>query len=512
MDVPQLKLLAGRIRALLQEAEIPVSYNQALDLSGALAGVRNWPEVQAFPTRLAASHLDLQAATRLSNRLQRQFGLAREAQELLQALRPPGAADEVAAHTHIWPAGPRPGVYITTEQTHIDALLARYDEATDGELVYAEDAASRWHSAIDLGEHGLWSSGMQRVASGTLVVLGPLDLNQQSWESVGQRLEYACLDADLHGHRVAVLLQTQTPQTLHHDVDLLVRERQPDGADNCPMLLGDVTADGELAPRQPFAPPSPAPTWPSREAATGTFPQPALPHLQRALQRRSTGIILLGSPAGGDNWAGDLVDALLPLTDFAGPAARIRPRDRSTPAKDWDVPPGIAQLPFLPSVQAAYSLGYRRMVVHPAYTSEEVIERYADDVLFIGAAYGGLVDEVYLSGNRLSRYENLAAGLDYVVAILAVTPLKTPKVDTALLDMFVPAGPLAPTEDVFEAVQNILVEDRCLRADEQLTALLEQGVTPAEVRQAIPRGKWVGQLLDEVAKARRRAKPTLAKP
>jgi hypothetical protein len=71
MDVQQLKLLAGRIRDLLERANVTVTHNQALDLSGALVGLRNWPEVQAFPTRIAAADLDLAAAGRLAHRLHR---------------------------------------------------------------------------------------------------------------------------------------------------------------------------------------------------------------------------------------------------------------------------------------------------------------------------------------------------------------------------------------------------------------------------------------------------------
>jgi len=43
---------------------------------------------------------------------------------------------------HIWSGGPRPGVNITTEQKHINALLAAYVEATDGALMYAKRAGS----------------------------------------------------------------------------------------------------------------------------------------------------------------------------------------------------------------------------------------------------------------------------------------------------------------------------------------------------------------------------------
>jgi hypothetical protein len=45
-----------------------------------------------------------------------------------------------------------PGVYLTTSQDAIDALLEIYEDATDGAVVYAERAGNRWDSSIDLGE------------------------------------------------------------------------------------------------------------------------------------------------------------------------------------------------------------------------------------------------------------------------------------------------------------------------------------------------------------------------
>ena len=54
MDIQQLKLLAGCIRTLLQQANHSLGHNQSLDLIGALPGLRKWPEVMAFLDRVAA--------------------------------------------------------------------------------------------------------------------------------------------------------------------------------------------------------------------------------------------------------------------------------------------------------------------------------------------------------------------------------------------------------------------------------------------------------------------------
>ncbi len=41
MDMPQLKLLAGRVRGLLEQRDVSVGHSEALDLVAALPGLRN---------------------------------------------------------------------------------------------------------------------------------------------------------------------------------------------------------------------------------------------------------------------------------------------------------------------------------------------------------------------------------------------------------------------------------------------------------------------------------------
>lgn len=495
MDVQQLKLLAGRIRDLLAQANVTVNHSQALDLSGALVGLRNWPEVQAFPSRVSAAQLDLAGTSRLAHRLHRKHGLELSAQELLEALHSE-AAQEGDDLPQVWPTGPRPGVYITMEQSHIDALLAAYEEATDGALVYAEDAGRHWETSINLGDNGLWSNGLDTVPSGTLLVLGPYDLNQQSWDDTSSRIETACLKAQAYGHRVAVLLETETPETLFHDVDLMVRLREPDGDDAHEALLGIVGESGELVQRDPFVDPLPSPAPPKTEASLQAIPAHALTRLREALEQHPTGLLLLGSSELTEHRAVELVNAALVLTDFAGPAARIRPRNRSTPEKDWQVPEALKRLPFLPSVQSAYSLGYRRMVVDPAYTDEELLDLYGDEVLFIAGNYGGSVEDVFLSGIQRRRYEECEKALKQHIAILAVTPVKTAKLDLQLIDMYVPNGEWVPKDDKFDAVLETLRVHRCLKSDEMLEQLLQSGkVAPATLKKALPRVQWVSQYL-----------------
>ncbi|WP_454914442.1 hypothetical protein [Variovorax gossypii] len=86
MDLPTLKLLAARVRGLLEQSHHRIGHNQALDLIAALPGLRNWPEVKAFPDRVAACQLDEVSATRLGTQLKYRFGLDMAAPSLLSSL------------------------------------------------------------------------------------------------------------------------------------------------------------------------------------------------------------------------------------------------------------------------------------------------------------------------------------------------------------------------------------------------------------------------------------------
>src|SRR5690606_22438861 len=148
------------------------------------------------------------------------------------------------------PSGPAPGVYLTTDQDAINALLAVYEEATDGEIIYAERAGGHWPGSVDLGDYGLWS--LQRVPSGTLIVVGPIELNQQYWQNSAERIQMACLTAQVNGHRVAVLVNTPTPDRICEDAQLMVRSCE-NYEDEDEALAGTVSAAGELVSRRPFS-------------------------------------------------------------------------------------------------------------------------------------------------------------------------------------------------------------------------------------------------------------------
>ena len=290
MDVPQLKRLAGLVRGLLEQHDVSVGHSQSLDLIAALPGLRNWPEVSAFPDRVAACELNANSTGRLAHRLRSKHAVEFSSQRLVEALSPPGTTDNAAA-PQVWPSGPASGVYVTTSQGAINALLRRYEDATDGELVYAEAAGSDWEGAIDLGEYGLSSNGLARVPSGTLIVVGPLELNQESWANSGNKLEWACMRAMYEGHRVAVLINTPQPALMFKDIELALRQVAPPKDDGYLMLAGVVSDDGELRRRVPFVQGVDLPAAGSTRAPTDALPVGVIELLAERLKQHSTGVL-----------------------------------------------------------------------------------------------------------------------------------------------------------------------------------------------------------------------------
>lgn len=247
MDTQQLKVFAERLRAYLERHNLTLKHGQALDLIAAIPGLRNWPEVNAFPARVSAAQWDSNSADRLAKRIAKQHGLILPGDQLHQTLEP-----VAASVLKVWPDGPVPGMYVTTSQKAIDAAIARYEAATDGALLYAEDAGRSSEAAIDLGEYGLFSRGMDRLPSGTLVVVGPVPLTQESWSDNKDRLNTAANLAYSSSLRVVVLAETPLPENLHSDIDLLLRP-DDEGLNSDPVdVLGIVTESGDLQVVQPF--------------------------------------------------------------------------------------------------------------------------------------------------------------------------------------------------------------------------------------------------------------------
>ncbi len=502
MDVPQLKLLAGSLRGLLDQRGVSVVHGQALDLIAAVPGLRNWPEVMAFRDRVAACRLDVSTASRLAFRVVKRHQLELSPEELVQALNPPGA-DRPRRVPQVWPGGPDPGVYVTTSADAISALLRSYEEATDGELVYAERAGNHWEGAIDLGDNGLWSNGLDRVASGTLLVLGPLELTQQDWDESASTLEMACLRALNSGHRVAVLVNTPAPELMFKDLEAMVQAVQPEGEDYETALLGVVTDAGDLERLQPFAKPVAAPRAAAYIPDLSALPPEVVPMLEQALRSRTSGLLALGSNIIQDHWAIELVNAVLPLTEHLGPAARIKPRNRSTPSKDWLVPDAVKALPMLPSIESAYDHGFRRMVVGSFYTKAEVMLRYADEVLFVTGCHGNAAADVFLGACRGSgRWEEVDI-LSKTVALLGVSRIDTKSLPLLVPDLFIPAGVAPSGKPKLEELIEYLNGNRLLRWEDGLEAALgSKKVSVSALKKAFERDHAVKDFLSSRQRTR----------
>lgn len=472
MEILQLKQLAALVRARLEESTIKITHGQALDAIAAIPGLRNWPEVQAFPSRVHTAELDLDAMNRLAYRLDKKYGYRVRAQDMLTVLQP-SPSKTPAVVPQIWPAGPRAGVYLATDLQAIQALVERYDDATDGALLYAENVGIDFENSIDLGEYGLWSNGLTRAPSGTLIVVGPIKLDQQSWRDAGERIEMACLTAVNGGHRVAILLDTPAPDDLAADVALLAREPSHDDLDM--SIVGWVAPDGELTAggvwrewRSPAIVPA--------VATTDLLPSNVTALLEKALDDRVNGILAFGSSVINENPGFELLEGALALTDHLGPAARIMSRHRSTMAKFDLVPHAVAQLPFLPSVESAHAQGYRRFVVDPNYTRGETFARFQGDSMFLVATYAPDVEGVVMALARRRSHSDWVALLEHLIAAVAITPLTFSAGKTALCDVYVNTGQHVLVDATDDTVLDIPVERRAIRNEDQIAVWLAEGI------------------------------------
>lgn len=482
MDTQKLKVFAGRLRAYLERHSLTLKHGQALDLVAAIPGLRNWPEVNAFPARVAAAQWDNHSADRLAQRIAKQHVLSLPVDELRQALEP-----QVISSLKVWPDGPIPGVYVTTSQEAIDTAIARYEAATDGALLYAEEAGRSSEAAIDLGEYGLFSRGMDRLPSGTLVVVGPLPLTQESWGDNKDRLNAAANLADSSSLRVVVLVETPLPENLHSDIDLLLRP-DDEGLDSEPVdVLGVVTESGDLQVMQPFVQRRLAPQEAQHFTTDQCLPQALEDALRQAVANRPYGIIVLGITPG-DTQRKALLEAVLPLTEHAGPAVRVQPTFRPGYGKD-DSPlsPHFEGIPIFPSIESAYAHGYRRMVIESSHHGAgEAIARYVHDVCFLIRSYSTEVASAWMSS--LPAQIDKPNALDVVTAILCAADVPTKAGTVTICDAYIGGESPAPGDDDIDRLAEHMEAHRTVRWQEQLDALLTTGsVTQAQVKKALRR-------------------------
>lgn len=495
MDTQKLKVFAERLRAYLERQNLSLKHGQALDLIAAIPGLRNWPEVNAFPARVAVAQWDSQSADRLAGRIAKLHTLTLPADELLQALEPVTAV----AALKVWPDGPVPGVYVTTSQEAIDAAIARYEAASEGALLYAERAGRSGSATIDLGEYGLFSAGMDRLPSGTLVVVGPLPLTQESWSDNKDRLNVAASLAHSSSLRIAVLVETPLPENLHSDIDLLLRP-DDEPIDSEPVdVLGIVTTAGDLQVVQPFVQRRLAPSEAQHFATDQRLPQVLEDALKQAVAQRPYGVIVLGITPG-DTQRKVLLEAVLPLTEHAGPAARIQPTFSPGYGKDSSpLSPHFQGLPVFPSIESAYASGYRRMVLESSsHAAAEAIARHAHEVCFLLRSWSTEVEGAWMSS--LPDHMDKPNALDVVTAILCVADVPVKSGMLAICDAYVGEASPAPADSDVDRLAEHMVEHRAVRWEDQLDALLaSKQVTPAQAKKALRRHNVEAHLVSKAA-------------
>ena len=233
------------------------------------------------------------------------------------------------------------------------------------------------------------------------------------------------------------------------------------------------------------------------------IPRTTLGPLREELASRTCGMVLFGASRITEHTAYETLAAALALTEHAGPAARIMPRHRGTPAKDWMVPEPIKQLSSLPSIESAYAQGYRRMLVDAHYTQGDAWLDY-DDVLFMGATYGHDVMEVAL--NLVARSgQREARALQRIVAVLRVLHIEGKKGPAFASDLFIRGDATGPIGTEWSEFEEFLRSHRVVRWDDELSALLDVGAaTMVSVKRSDPRNRYLGEFFAR-HKARTRA-------
>ncbi|MEG3807003.1 hypothetical protein DBT53_004390, partial [Aerococcus mictus] len=482
MDTQKLKVFAERLRAYLERYNLTLKHGQTLDLIAAIPGLRNWPEVNAFPAQVSTARWDSHSADRLAKRIGKLHSLILPIDELQQGLEP-----IVANDLNVWTDGPVPGVYVTTSQEGIDAAIAKYEAATNGALLYAEDAGRSSDAAIDLGEHGLFSHGMDRLPSGTLVVVGPLPLTQESWGDNKDRLNVAANLAYSSSLRFAVLVKTPLPENMHSDIDLLLRP-DDEGLDSEPVdVLGVVTESGDLQVVQPFVQRRLTPPVAQHFTTNQRLPQVLDNALRQAVAKRSYGIIVLGITPS-DKPRNALLEAVLPLTEHAGPAVRIQPTFRSGYGKDDTSPsPHFEGLPILPSIESAYAHGFRRMIIESVHHgASKAMAAHVQDTCFLLTSYSTEVVGAWI--DAMPQHQDSPDGLEALIAVLCIANVEAEKETFIVCDAFVAGAPPLPKGERFDELIAHMESHRVIRWQDQLDALLfADKVTLAQAKKALRR-------------------------
>jgi hypothetical protein len=270
---------------------------------------------------------------------------------------------------------------------------------------------------------------------------------------------------------------------LCEDLAVLLRSPKAESSDVETALVGVVSDEGELRRRRPFTAAYPKPIQIRANIGVEALPESTRELLRRELAICSSGIVLFGSSEIAEHSAAEQVAAGLALTEHAGSAARIMPRHRGTPAKDWLVPEAIKALPFLPSIASAYAQGYRRMVITPHYSKADVLLDY-QDVLFLGGTYHHDVPDIAF-GLIAGGGQKEAELMQRIVAVLGLLEVSGKRGKAVASDLYLRRHLRAPLGAKFEELEAFLRQNRVIRWEDELASLLDSGaVTVTGVKKA----------------------------
>ena len=177
------------------------------------------------------------------------------------------------------------------------------------------------------------------------------------------------------------------------------------------------------------------------------------------------------------------MEATLPLTEHAGPAARIQDNFRI----DYDGNPPVSErfssLPVFPSVESAYASGYRRMVFERPTTIDEVVLAHANDVCFHIATVAVQASDALLRAVSMGRAHEHSL-LAKTTAILCSGEIEARKGPSVIYDAM--AAQIDTPDSVdFDEVEAFIESRRAVRWEDQLRRLHGQRkVTLAEAKKA----------------------------
>lgn len=214
---------------------------------------------------------------------------------------------------------------------------------------------------------------------------------------------------------------------------------------------------------------------------------------------RPYGVIVLGITPG-DTQRKALLEAVLPLTEHAGPAVRIQPTFSPGYGKDSSpLSPYFQGLPIFPSIESAYASGYRRMVLESSnHAAAEAIARHAHEVCFLLRSWSTEVSGAWMSS--LPDHVDKPDALDVVTAILCVADVPAKSGILAVCDAYVGGASPAPADGDIDRLAEHVEAHRSVRWEDELDALLAaKRVTLTQVKKALRRHNVEAHLASKAA-------------